>query len=82
MKEEEFALQLIKDAENFWDENNKETQPKPSIIFDKEAYKKYDFNLIKKILDKNGYDMFDLEQAPSPYNLFQLENKCIALKKE
>lgn len=81
MKEKEFALQLIKKAEECWNPKNKKVQPVPSILVDKKLYKKYNIDLIKQTLEENGYNIFDGPVAPAPYNIHS-EGKFVVLKKE
>lgn len=77
MKENQLALNLIRDAEFFFKDNVTES---PQIIIDKIEYKKYNLDLLKTELNKNKFNICDLENAPYPICKMPLRNKLFIYK--
>lgn len=62
MREEQLAKKLMADAIKY---HHLTTDPKPSVIIDKQSYRTYNFEKLKQALNSQGWDIEDYEKTPN-----------------
>ena len=67
MKEKELAKNLVNDAITYFEDYQKGALF-PSIVIDKEEYKKYNINELSNELNLLDFQIVDMKNAPTPYN--------------